>query len=280
MKQEKRRDLVPLEKARRVIHLYNRNSNREVTYPRLGLLFYVLGFLCIIYCLGISMVGFGTYFFLIWDGIGIFSLLMGFILRSERILGWLPGWVKKVFVGLLSVGMILFCVVEGLILLEFGAKASPGADYCIVLGAQWKSTGPSEVLRRRLDKAVEYLEENPDTMVIVSGGQGSNEQITEAAGMRQYLVAAGVDDYRIIMEEASTSTYENLIFSAAFLQKESDKVVLVTNNFHTYRATQIAEKQGYENVEALAASSVPGLLPNNLLREFIGVMKDFIMGNM
>ena len=277
---KRKKELVPLEKAQRVIHLYERNERGKNSFPVWSTVFYMIGILCILYCLGISMVGFGTYFFLIWDVIGIACLILGYILRNERILNSIPKWIKRGFLGLLCAGLLLVCVVEGMIFSRFNSQPQPGADYCIILGAQWKAGGPSEVLRRRLDKAIEYLKDNVETKVIVSGGQGGNEHITEAAGMREYLLEAGISDERIIVEDKSSNTYENLVFSGELLQAESDRVVIVTKNFHVFRATKIAEKQGYENVEGLSADSVPGLLPNNLLREFVGVMKDFLMGNM
>ena len=82
------------------------------------------------------------------------------------------------------------------------------------------------------------------------------------------------------MEEKSTNTCENLVFSAELLDKEKDRVVLVTNNFHMFRAGKIAGRQGYQHVEGLAAGSYPGMLLNNLLREFFGVVKDFLVGNL
>lgn len=191
----------------------------------------------------------------------------------------LPKWLKVIATVGFCTGLLLFVVVEGLILSRFRGDAGPGADYCIVLGAQWKKSGPSDVLRRRLDRAVEYLKENPNTIVIVSGGQGPDEVIAEAAGMRQYLMDAGIEGERIRMEDKSTSTRENLAFSAVFFDKENVRTVIVTNNFHVFRAVKIAQKQGYQ-AEGLAADSVVWMVPNNLLREFFGVVKDFLTGNM
>ena len=131
-----------------------------------------------------------------------------------------------------------------MILTQYHAEAEAGADYCIVLGAQMKSSGPSEVLRRRLDKAVEYLLANPGTMVIVSGGKGSNEPVSEAVGMYDYLIKAGIAPERILTEDQSGNTFENLLFSGELLDKENDSVVLVTKNFHMFRALGIARKQG------------------------------------
>lgn len=271
--------LVPFEKSKKVIYLEQRGKT-ERGIPLGAVFFWILGGCCILYCMGVAFVGFGTYFFLVWGLLGVLSLLVGTFLSSRERVGRLPKWLRVTVSFLFLTGVILFCTVEGLILTKFNEKPQPGADYLIILGAQWKSGGPSEVLRRRLNKAVEYLRENPDTVVIVSGGQGGNEPMSEAAGMRQYLVNAGIDDEKILMEDASTNTMENLVFSGRLLDKENDKVVIVTNNFHVFRALQIAKKQGYANAEGMAASSVAGLMPNNLLREFLGVVKDFLMGNL
>lgn len=238
-----------------------------------------LGVLCLLYCAAIALSGFGTKFFLIWGALGTASLLLGLLLYRREIVKAMPGWLKAAAVGSFCVGLLVFCAVEGMILSCFGAAAQPGADYCIILGAQWKAEGPSEVLRKRLDKAIEYLRANPDTVAVVSGGQGSNETVSEAAGMRQYLLDAGIGEERILLEDRSSNTRENLAFSAGLLEKKDARVVVVTNNFHIFRALGIARKQGYR-VEGLAADSTVWMLPNNLLREFLGVLKDFAVGNL
>lgn len=98
--------------------------------------------------------------------------------------------------------------------------------------------------------------------------------------MYEYLTRAGIEPERILIEDKSTNTYENLIFSGRLLDRERDRVVIVTNNFHMFRTLKIAEKQGFERAEGLAADSLAGMAPNNLLREFLGVLKDFAVGNL
>ena len=271
--------LIPFEKSKKVIQLEQRGRIKK-RLPMGTVLFGILGVLSILYCIGIALAGFGTYFFLVWGLIGVLSLLFSALLANKELVAKLPVWLKVIAITLFCLGLILLGTVEGMILTQFRASPAPGADYVIILGAQWKSQGPSEVLRRRLESAAKYLEQNPDTIVIVSGGQGGNEPISEAAGMRQYLVDIGISGERILMEDRSTNTMENLVFSSNLLDKQNDRVVIVTNNFHMFRALQIAEKQGYARVEGLAASSVVSFLPNNLLREFLGVLKDFIVGNL
>lgn len=279
MKRQKNEKLIPVEKSRRTIRL-DKRGYEPGGHPVLAGFFGIIGILFLIYCAGVAVLGYGTYFFLIWGVMGACSLLLAFLLRSGRIMNAIPPWIKGVFWAFFFIGLLLFGAVEARILSQYNAQAAPSADYVIILGAQWRSTGPSEVLRRRLDKAIDYLEQNPDTSVIVSGGQGGNESIPEAVGMREYLIEAGIGEERILVEDQSASTYQNLVLSAEFLDRENDRVVVVTNNFHMFRALAIAKKQGYLNVEGLAAGSSPWVVPNNLLREFMGVVKDFFVGNL
>lgn len=276
---KKERDLIPLEKSRRTIQIEKRGYIPG-GHPVLGGIFGIMGLLCIIYCIGVGITGFGTYFFLIWGALGACSLVLALVLRSGRIMRAIPVWIKGLFCILFCLGLLLFGVVESKIFALYNAQAPPGADYLLILGAQWKDTGPSEVLRRRLDKAIDYLEGSPGTKAVVTGGQGGNESVPEAAGMREYLIQAGIGEDRILVEDRSTSTYQNLVFSAGLLDPADDRVVIVTNNFHVFRAVSIAKKQGYRNVEGLAASAPLGSEPNNLLREFMGVVKDFFVGNL
>ena len=239
----------------------------------------VCSVICIMYCISVFFMGFGTKFFLIWGAMGV--CLMGVCLLQWRFRAFtrLPKWLRRTGLVLILLGTAVFIWVEALILTQFHAYPAPGADYCVILGAQWKRTGPSIVLQRRLEMALTYLKENPGTGVIVSGGQGANEIITEAAGMKQYLMEHGIEEDRIFEEDQSVNTTQNLQFSAKYLDLENDRVVIVTNNFHMYRALKIAKKQGYQAC-GLAATSVKAMIPNNMLREFFGVVKDFLAGNL
>ena len=239
----------------------------------------VCSVICIVYCISVFFMGFGTKFFLIWGAMGV--CLMGVCLLQWHFRAFtrLPKWLKRTGLVLILLGAAVFIWVEALILTQFHARPAPGADYCVILGAQWKRTGPSIVLQRRLDIALTYLKENPGTAVIVSGGQGANEIMTEAAGMKQYLMEHGIEEDRIFEEDRSVNTTQNLQYSAKYLDLKKDRVVIVTNNFHMYRALKIAEKQGYQ-ASGLAATSVKAMIPNNMLREFFGVVKDFLAGNL
>ena len=149
--------------------------------------------------------------------------------------------------------------------------------YIIILGAQIRGKRVTEALKRRLDRGIRYLNENPETIVIVSGGRGKGEDITEAEAMAKYLENCGIDTTRICLEEKSTSTYENLRKSLAFIDDErQDKIGIVTNNFHIYRAVKLAKSIGYRKVYALTASSNLAVFPNYMVREFFAVLALFL----
>ena len=104
-------------------------------------------------------------------------------------------------------------------------------DCIIVLGAQVKGIKITDSLKRRLDRAVRYLREFPETKVIVSGGKGPGEDITEADAMGDYLISCGIDPGRIVRENRSASTRENLRYSGKYTDPEHDSVGIVTNGF-------------------------------------------------
>lgn len=172
-----------------------------------------------------------------------------------------------------------FGYVEGKIIYAANKRPKEGAEYLIVLGAGVNGTVPSQTLKNRINAATEYLKENPDTIVIASGGQGPGEEVTEAEVIREYLLLGGIAPERIIMENKSTSTVENIKFSKEFIKDKSASIVLVTSDFHIMRATKIAEMQGLTNVSGCAAK--PGYFTklNNYVREFFAVVKDKLMEN-
>lgn len=145
----------------------------------------------------------------------------------------------------------------------------------IVLGCEVKGERPSRMLRGRMDAAVDYLQRNPETICVVSGGQGENEQISEAACMYRYMTAAGIQPDRILPEDRSTSTRENILFSAQILREKGISteggIAVVTNEFHACRAGMIAGKLGLET-GSVCARSPWWLLPTFYVRELYGLL--------
>ena len=231
------------------------------------------------YALVARRAGSGTNLYLVWAFLGVVCILME-VFRRIKLWQKLPKLLKVIVIVLFSLGLSLFLFIEGFIISGFTAKGEPDLDYVIVLGAQVRSSGPSVVLKYRLDRAYEYLSENPDTIAICSGGQGSNEPQTEGSAMKEYLVRRGIEADRIIAEEKSTNTIQNITYSYEFLDPENDRIGIITNNFHVFRGTSIAKKQGGKHVVGIAADSHIVYLLTNMTRECIGVIKDTLLGNM
>lgn len=260
-----------------------RKHNRNVSYRQergitLHMIWMIVGILCVLYCLALAITGgTGTWFFLIWGIMGVAFTLWG-IFRGH-IWHVMPHWLNITAGTLFLLMLAVFLFTEGCIISGFSKNTDKELDYIVVLGAQLKTTGPSRVLQYRLDTAYEYLTAHPDTKAIVSGGQGSNEPASEAQGMYDYLVKRGIEPGRIVLEDKSVNTEQNIRFSKEFLQADADKVGIVSNNFHVFRAVKLAKAAGYRNVVGIAAPATAFYLPNNMLREFFGVVKDFLMGH-
>lgn len=235
------------------------------------LIFTVLALLCVVYSGMVLATGSGTSFFLVWIGLAVLFFLFGYSIWKSF---WkkVPRLVKGICIAVVAVGFTAFFIVEGCIISQMHEKGEAELDYIIVLGAQVRESGPSAALKYRLDEAVEYLEDNPKTICIVSGGQGANEPYSEAEGMAQYLKEQGIDASRILLEDKSLNTEQNMEYSRALI-KDGASVGIITNDFHLFRAKQIARKYGLDNVCGIAAKSTPVYLPNNMLREFLAEIK-------
>ena len=236
-----------------------------------------MGIIAVLYGILVLQAGSGTGFWLVWEAIGMFCFLWAFLLHKNFFS--MHKGLGTIFHTFVIIGVISLAVLGGLIAGQFSSKGTPDLEYIIVLGAQVRDDGPSVVLKYRLDAAIEYLNENPDTMCIVSGGQGANEPVSEAEGMAKYLREHGIEENRILLEDKASNTVQNIQNSKELMKEPYNGVGIVTNNFHLFRSVQIAKAQGLENVYGIAADSTPLYLPNNVLRECMGILKDWLMGN-
>ena len=248
----------------------------RIATVQLGLI--IIAVICIIYGFLVLGTNSGTGFYMVWFVIAAAFVILA-VLTGFHVLENLPRTLKIVLIVIVCAAAAVFILVEIMIASSFSQKGRNGLDYIVVLGAQVRENGPSSVLKYRLDAACEYLENNPETVCIVSGGQGYNEPFAEAEGMKSYLLDRGIDAERILTEDASMNTKQNIDYSMKLFDPEEADVGIVTNNFHVFRAVAIAKKAGIRNVCGISAGSVPLFLPNNMLREFFGVAKDLLAGN-
>ncbi len=230
----------------------------------------------VVYILGTGNNNAFTYFWLLAGILFTGVAILCHIIKKRQIV--IPKHLLAVFYAVVFTGFFILAVTELVIIANGFQKPEPGADYVIVLGARVNGTKVSRNLKYRLDAALDYLEDNPGCKIVVTGGQGKGEDITEGQAMEDYLVQNGTDPGIILKEEKSENTEENLKYSMDIIKDNSAKVVVVSNNFHIYMAKKIALKQGYKNVSGSGARTVIFTVPNCYLREAFAVIKYKIYG--
>lgn len=199
----------------------------------------------------------------------------GLILLSALIVVFgLAGKTLKRFIALiLAMGLVYFAIIEIPIIDEASGDEDFDADYLIVLGAAVHGDAPSLSLVERLNAAKDYLTKHPNTIAIVSGGQGGGENVSEAQAMYDWLCAKGIEPERIIMEDKATSTYENLKFSREIIDGRSDNatVAVVSSEYHLCRAKLIAKTLNMEIHTVPAHTTYFTVRLNYFIREAFGV---------
>lgn len=192
----------------------------------------------------------------------------------------------KVFSKVINILVILFIasflIIQSIIVIDMVNSKEPKdiekLDYIVVLGAGLDGNKVGKVLKSRLDKALEYYNLNKNSIFIVSGGQGEDEIISEAEAMYNYLIENGVDSEQIIKEDKATTTLENIKFIKEILLERNDedkKVLIVTNDFHLFRAKTITNILNIDN-EGLASNTHIKVRINYLLREYPTMIIDMI----
>ena len=182
----------------------------------------------------------------------------------------------------LVIGLIVVGITEVLIVKASFGGPKEQVQYMVVLGAKVRSDGPSVSLWDRIYGAAEYLEEHPDTIAIVSGGQGADEPMTEAQAMYDELIALGIDPDRVWLEEKATSTWENLTFALDLIEEKTgerpEKLGILSSEYHLFRAKLFAKECGVEAVGIPARTSRLSQRINHFMREVAGVWHYLILG--
>ncbi len=229
--------------------------------------FAVLGIVCILIPFHIGMTG-------------ICLLLLAAVLAAL----WLlkrknaPKVWGRILIALTALSMTVIFGAMAAIIVQGRDDVMPekAPKFVVVLGAQIQGDQPSLTLKKRLDRAYEYLTEHPEASVFVSGGQGPDEQQTEASVMSAYLTARGIDPSRIVEETEASDTRENLLFSAELAKErgiDTGSVLIITSDFHMPRAKYIAGKLGMTPY-GLTSDTWPWILKVNYqLREVFAFVK-------
>lgn len=256
--------------------------NILLTFKRSSQLVLALSCFVIAGFLKFALIGYGfTAGAVFCVGLLILAFMLLEILRNKG-----RPWAEPARITLI---VLLVAAVLAVIALEvpiiFDARTDDGAEapYVIVMGAGLNGTTPSLSLAERLNAAVTYLERYPDSVAVVSGGQGQGEDITEAEAMRLWLENGGVAPERIIMEDRSTSTKENLSFSLELiLEREGgempEKIAILSSEYHLCRAKVMARDLGIEPAGVAAATGLTLIRANYYFREAFALAAYLVFG--
>lgn len=253
-----------MNKKKKLFYLYN---GALAAFGVLGIVYYyfvsvIVGFFNLA-TLGMLAV---AIFFILKGAAFCFSNAVVEFFRKRKVIKW-------VYIGLLIIAILVFAIYECIIIGASRQEPVEDADYIIVLGARVVGSNPGRPLSERINTAHDYLERNPDTIAILSGGQGSDEIMSEARCMYNELTRMGIDPSRLIMEEDSTSTFENMTFSLEHIEGEGVKVGIVTNGFHIYRSLKLFRQiSGYEGFGIPANDGDIGFIPYYYIREFFAFL--------
>ncbi len=197
---------------------------------------------------------------------------------------YLPTALWRLVVILTCAGLAYFCFVESFIIRNARTDTDAERKYLIVLGAAVYGDQPSLTLVRRMEGALDYLEQYPESYAILSGGMGKGETVTEAQAMYDWMCAEGADPARLILEPEATSTEENLAKSFAIIRSRGDEprgnVAIVSSAYHLYRAKLLARAQGVDDAAGVAAPwGYFFVMLNYFIREAFGVTHFWVFGN-
>ena len=190
--------------------------------------------------------------------------------RGKRRITW---W--KALAALALAGILVFAGLFGAVMYGSYDHIQDDPQVMVVLGCRVMPEGhPSVLLQDRLDTALDYWEEHPDVTIVTSGGEGSNEPVSEARCMADYLMEGGVPEDQILLEDQSHNTRENLQFAQEIAQEQGmgEEIAVVTQGFHMYRATQLAKAAGFTPY-SLVAETEPLLFPEYYGRELLSLTK-------
>ena len=215
-------------------------------------------------------------------------LVYGIVIVRRLAYSYKKKWLyilSKIYMWGIAIFVGSFILIEGFLVYNIGHHQSVESleevDYMIVLGAGLRGEDVSPTLKARLDQAIAYYNLHPKTRIIVSGGQGPDEVISEAEAMRKYLEEMGILRESIIKEDRSTTTLENIAFSKEILmtrEETVESVLIITHDYHLFRAQMLAYFMGLESIGLSAESSLLGRI-NYLIREYPTMIIDFFRVN-
>ncbi|MBR1442613.1 MAG: YdcF family protein [Firmicutes bacterium] len=234
-------------------------------------LFFIIGIILVIF-------SFSAAIFSNFGAVNLIMIFMGIVFISFR---YLPeNKFSKIYIGLSVFATLVYSLIFIFLTLYIPDTAVGNEDAVIVLGCSVKGDKPSNFLMARTNAAYEYYKINPSAVFVLSGGKGSQENISEAEAMKRLLLDSGIPEDRLLLEDKATTTKENFRYSKLILDKYFDNkpysAVYITNTFHCYRSLKIAEISGYDNIKCYPAETPSVGMFLNYYREAFAVIKFWI----
>ncbi|MBC8061758.1 MAG: YdcF family protein [Clostridiaceae bacterium] len=214
--------------------------------------------------------------------LGVLLIAFGFFERHEGKDAFIKKFPKLMLFarGIFLSLLVSFIIIETLIIYNGAIKSTLKPDYIVILGAMVRGETPSLILSERLETSLNYIKKYPDIKVILSGGKGPGEDISEAEAMKRYLVSNGIEEKRLIKEDKSKSTMENLKFTSQIISKLENKkninLLIVTSDFHMFRAKFLAQRNGFKPL-GIPSYTILSIKPTYYIREYFGVIKSFFL---
>ena len=242
---------------------------------------FILGALFVLYGLGVVLM-IGIHHWFDFFGIIAGAVMIAFA-TAAPVFNLLPSNIKMLASLIVIGAFCIFLIAEARIVRQGQSIPAKHAEYVIVLGAKVDGDIPSVTLLRRIEAASEYMLENPRTTALTTGGCGIGEHISEGCATARGLYSLGIDSSRVLIEQQSTSTRENLLYALQMIEQDGgsaeSSVVIVSSAYHVFRAKKLAERIGYKDVSTKGCASMPYLIPHYYAREFAALAKERLDGH-
>ena len=193
---------------------------------------------------------------------------------AENMVLKIAGWCLRILVVFVTAVLLFF--IGKITIGSFVCTEAP-AKNAIVLGLALENGKPTDDLVSRLDTAEKYLQRNPDTTLILTGGNPDETGRTEAAVMRDILTERGVREDRMRLEDQAETTKDNFRNTARLTDPE-EPIVLISSNYHMDRAVQTAHSAGFSKILRLPAPSSLISFGANVMWEVILELNELVFG--
>lgn len=217
-------------------------------------------------------------------GLGFALLLVLYVIFFDKVNKLVAGICKKKILSSIIIFVLCACIGIGGVtfsnIIKYSQTSQTTTEYAILLGCKVNGSQPGVFLRARINTAYDYLNKNPNSKIILSGGQGNNEDISEAQCMYNTLIDKGISPDRMLLEDNSTSTEENFMYSKDLMKQKGidlTEITVITNDFHEYRASKYAQRFGIKTYSYPCKTPWNGYMPF-ATREVIAVIFQIYLG--